>query len=191
MDREAAAVVVLVEGRSDAAVVEHLAATRGIDTADGAVRVIAMGGITNVRTHLLRAAREPAVRVLGLCDAPEERFVVRALQDCGRPVATRDEMAAEGFFVCVRDLEDELLRALGPEAVESALSEIGQLGGFRTFQRQPEWRDRELHDQLHRFAGSGSGRKLLLAERLARQLTPVTTPRPLAHLVDHMAAVGR
>lgn len=191
MNRAATRVVVLVEGRSDAAVVEHLAVARGLDTDDGAVRVVAMGGVTNIRAHLTRLAGHRDVRLLGLCDAPEERFVVRALQDCGRPVATRDEMAAEGFFVCVRDLEDELLRALGPEAVESALSEIGQLGGFRTFQRQPEWRDRELHDQLYRFAGSGSGRKLLLAERLARQLTPVTTPRPLAHLVDHMAAVGR
>jgi hypothetical protein len=191
VDRGAAGAVVLVEGRSDAAVVEHLAAARGLDTTDGAVRVVAMGGVTNIRTHLLRHDLEPGVRVLGLCDAPEERFVVWALQDSGHPVSTRGEMAALGFFVCVQDLEDELLRALGPATVEAALSDLGQLGRFRTFQRQPEWRDRDLHDQLHRFAGSGSGRKLALAERLARQLTPGTTPRPLALLVDRMVSVLR
>lgn len=179
-------VVVLVEGRSDAAVVEHLAAARGIDTTDGVVHVVPMGGVTNVRKHLGRQALGPDVHVLGLCDAPEEHFVVRALQETGRPVASRDEMAELGFFVCVQDLEDELMRALGPAEVESALSELGELGRFRTFQRQPEWRGRDLHDQLHRFAGSGSGRKLALATQLARQLTPATVPVPLARLVDRM-----
>jgi hypothetical protein len=176
-------VVVLVEGPSDAAVVEVLATAAGIDVTDGVVRVVAMGGVTNVRQHLQRMGRDPQVRVLGLCDAPEERFLLQALRETGRPATTRDQMAALGFFVCVQDLEDELLRAVGPSVVEAALSELGQLGRFRTFQRQPEWRDRELHDQLHRFAGSGSGRKLLLAERLARALTPDTTPPPLARLL--------
>jgi hypothetical protein len=181
-------VVVLVEGRSDAVVVETLAAARGLDTTDGVARVVAMGGVTNIRSHLMRQADQPDVHVLGLCDAPEERYLVRALHETGRPVTSRAEMAALGFFVCVQDLEDELLRALGPEAVEDALSELGHLGRFRTFQRQPEWRDRDLPDQLHRFAGSGSGRKLALAARLARELTPTTTPPPLAALVDQMVS---
>lgn len=191
MENAAGHVVVLVEGRSDAVVVEALAEARGLDTTDGIVRVVAMGGVTNIRAHLTRQAREADVHVLGLCDAPEERHFLRALQETGRPVTTRREMAALGFFVCVQDLEDELLRALGPEAVEAALSDLGHLSRFRTFQRQPEWRDRGLHDQLHRFAGSGSGRKLALASRLARQLTPATTPRPLAELVEGMLSAVR
>jgi hypothetical protein len=191
VEHEAGRVVVLVEGRSDAVVVEALAAARGLDTTDGVVQVVAMGGVTNIRAHLTRQAREADVHVLGLCDAPEERYFLRALQETGRPVATRRDMARLGFFVCVQDLEDELLRALGPGAVEDALSELGHLGRFRTFQRQPEWRDRALHDQLHRFAGSGSGRKLALASRLAGQLTPATTPRPLAELVDRMVSAVR
>ena len=191
MEQEPRRVAVLVEGRSDAVVVEALAAARGLDTTDGGVRVVAMGGVTNIRSHLLRHADQADVHVLGLCDAPEERYVVRALREAGRPVTCRAEMGALGFFVCVRDLEDELLRALGPEAVEDALSELGDLGRLRTFQRQPEWRGRPLPDQLHRFAGSGSGRKLALAARLARRLTPATTPPPLAALVDRMVgAVG-
>lgn len=189
MEHEGPRVVVLVEGRSDAVVVEALAAARGVDSTDGVVRVVAMGGVTNIRSHLLRHADQADVSVLGLCDAPEERYFIRALQETGRPVTLRAEMAALGFFVCVQDLEDELMRALGPEAVEDALSELGHLGRFRTFQRQPEWRERDLPDQLHRFAGSGSGRKLALAARLARHLTPATTPQPLAALVDRIACV--
>jgi hypothetical protein len=191
VEHEARRVVVLVEGRSDAVAVEALAAGRGLDTTDGVVQVVAMGGVTNIRSHLLRQAEQAEVHVLGLCDAPEERYFVRALQETGRPVTSRAEMATLGFFVCVQDLEDELMRALGPEAVEDALSELGHLGRFRTFQRQPEWRDRDLPDQLHRFAGSGSGRKLALATRLARELTPATTPQPLAALVDRMVSAVR
>lgn len=178
----------LVEGHSDAAVVETLVAARGGELTAPAVRVVPMGGITNLRPHLARHGEVPGVLVLGLCDAPEEWFVLRALRDAGRPVTTRDELAALGFFVCVRDLEDELLRAVGADAAEAALSELGELTRFRTFQRQPQWRDRARHEQLHRFAGSGSGRKLALAERLARQLTPATTPRPLGRLVDRIVS---
>jgi hypothetical protein len=41
-----------------------------------------------------------------------------------------------------------------------------------------------VSEQLRRFAGTTSGRKLLLARRLAEELTPETTPAPLAALVD-------
>jgi hypothetical protein len=179
--------VVLVEGPSDAVVVHVLAVARGLDTNNGALHIVAMGGVTNVRRHLALHAAEEDVEVLGLCDAPEERHVLRALQETGQPVTTRKDMARLGFFVCVQDLEDELLRAVGPSAGEAALEEIGHLGRFRTFQRQPEWRDRDWHEQLHRFAGSGAGRKVLLAEQLALRLNPSTTPAPLARLLDRVA----
>ncbi len=174
-------VVVLVEGESDAVVVRILLRRRGIADVD----VVSMGGVTNVRTHLRALAAdgdEPLV--LGLVDAPEERFALRALRSRGREVRTRGDLAREGFFVCDVDLEDELLRAVGPAGVERALDALGDLPRFRTFQKQPEWRDRSRHDQLHRFAGSGSGRKVRLAERLADSLTPETTPPVLRRLVD-------
>jgi hypothetical protein len=168
-------------------VIHVLAAARGLDTSNGDLRIVAMGGVTNIRRHLARHAAEEQVEVLGLCDAPEERHFLRALQEAGHQVTTREEMARLGFFVCVQDLEDELLRAVGPGAGEAALDEIGHLGRFRTFQRQPEWRDRDWHEQLRRFAGSGAGRKVLLAEQLARRLTPSTTPAPLSRLLDRVA----
>lgn len=187
-----ARVVILVEGRSDAAVVQTLVRSRGLVRTGDAVRVIPMGGVTNIRAHF-QAARRDTDAVLGLYDAPEERFVLGGLRAAGHGVGPaaghRDDVVRLGFFACHRDLEDELIRSLGAPAVEAALRELGELDRFRTFQRQPEWRGRALRDQLHRFAGSGSGRKLALAGRLAAALTPETTPPPLAQLLARLASL--
>jgi hypothetical protein len=48
-----------------------------------------------------------------------------------------------GFFVCVADLEDELIRAAGPALVAEVFAAHGDLGAFRTIQRQPAWRGRD------------------------------------------------
>jgi hypothetical protein len=176
-------VVVLVEGASDAAVVRVLCDARGVDPT--VVDVRDMGGVTNVGHHLREL--DGSARVLGLYDAPEERFVIRGLRSSGRSVSDRDDLRRLGFVVCDRDLEDELIRALGPARVESVLAELGELERFRAFQRQPQWRGRPVTEQLHRFAGTASGRKLLLARRLAEELSPGTTPTPLTSLVEQIA----
>ena len=49
-------------------------------------------------------------------------------------------MEALGFFVCVEDLADELIRSLGAASVEAILDAHGDRGPFRTLQKQPEWR---------------------------------------------------
>jgi hypothetical protein len=68
-------------------------------------------------------------------------------------------MEAFGFYVCVADLEDELVRCLGAAGVERVVEAQGELGSFRTFQRQPAWRGRRSQEQLRRFIGTHSGRK--------------------------------
>jgi hypothetical protein len=181
-----AAPLVLVEGRSDALVVEHLLGRAGVE----GVEVVDLAGITNVERVLTRVAAGASgdeTTVAGLCDAGEVRFVEAALRRRGRLVHDRDDLAREGWFVCEGDLEDELIRALGPEAVVDVVTGLGELGRFRTFQRQPEWRERPVTDQLHRFAGSGSGRKARLAAALADRLTEDDTPPPLRALVEHVA----
>jgi hypothetical protein len=176
-------VVVLVEGASDAAVVEVLWAAR--ETPFAGVEVRDMGGITNVGRHLDEL--DGRARVLGLCDAPEQRFVLRGLRRHGYAVADRADLAAAGFHVCDRDLEDELIRALGPDRVQHVLDGLGELERFRAFQRQPQWRGRAVTAQLHRFAGTASGRKLILARTLAEELSAQTVPAPLARLVEAIA----
>ena len=45
-------------------------------------------------------------------------------------------LEATGFFVCESDLEDELIRALGTDAMLRFIEGCGELGGFRIMQRQ-------------------------------------------------------
>ena len=167
-------VVVLVEGGSDVAALEALTARDGLREA---FELVAMGGITNVARHVAELSqRRPDAVLLGVCDEPERRFMERV-----RP-PLRD------IFVCERDLEDELIRALGPDVVVGLLEELGELGRFRTFQEQPEWRGQPLHDQLRRFAGTRSGRKAVFAARLAAELTPGALPEPLDRLLTRVRA---
>ena len=163
-------VVVLVEGESDAVVVRDLARRTDLE-----LEVVAMGGITNVATYVARLRRERSDAVLlGVCDERERRFMERERPDLA------------DIFVCERDLEDELIRAVGPETVVELLDELGELGRFRTFQEQPEWRGQPLHDQLRRFAGTRSGRKAVFAGRLAAELEDDSLPTPLARLSDRL-----
>ena len=99
-----------------------------------------------------------------------------------------DDLAAYGFFVCVEDLEDELIRALGTSAVVDVVGREGELGQLHTFQQQPFQRARPLHDQLRRFAGTKSGRKVRLAAALAAQLPLEGLPAPLVDVLTLAAS---
>ena len=92
--------------------------------------------------------------------------------------------------MCEDDLEDELIRALGTDAVIDVVTREGELGLLHTFQQQPAQRGRSLHDQLHRFAGTKSGRKVRLAAALAAELALDAVPAPLLGVLTfaHTAA---
>ena len=186
VDRPAAGIVVLVEGPSDVAAVRALAATRGIPLAGVDLRSLA--GVTNIRRALTEAyAARPRPVVLGLCDAGETGFVERALAAVGHPVRDASDLAAYGFFVCQRDLEEELLRALGvPRTIEVIAGE-GLVDKLDTLRQQPHWVDRPIHEVLHRFCGVASGRKELLAGALAAALPAEQIPAPLRLLLDRIA----
>lgn len=169
--------VVLVEGESDAILIRHVLASRGAE-AD----VVPMGGVTNLGRYLT-ARGGPSRRVLTVVDAAEQRVAHRVLRRFGRDVDTVDELARNGVFVCERDLEDLLIRSLGAETVLDALASMGELGAFESFSRMPAWRRRHVTDRLHRFAGSGSGRKARLAAALAVRLDPDDLPDPLDAIV--------
>ena len=182
-------VVVLLEGQSDVAAVRTLAAARGLPGAGSELELVDMGGVTNVRRHLgdLLARRRPP-RVLGLCDAREQRFFKRALLAHGVSARDTAAMGSLGFHVCDRDLEDELIRALGAEVVLALLEDLRLGDRFATLQQQPAWRGQPLPAQLRRFAGVASGRKALFAAALAAALRPEQVPPPLAALLDQVAS---
>ena len=92
-----------------------------------------------------------------------------------------------GFYVCVADLEDELIRALDAPAVEQVLRANGDLHRFRTFQQMPAWRGRATEEQLRRFMGSGGRRKIRYARFLVDALDLERVPRPLDGVLAHVA----
>jgi hypothetical protein len=180
--------LVLVEGVSDQVAVETLAARRGRDLRGEGVAVVPIGGAQAIG-NVLRAIRaeEREVRLAGLCDAREERDFQRALERAGLGSdLTRDAMEALGFYVCDADLEDELIRSLGADAVEDALAVHGDLASFRTLQKQPQWRGRPTEQQLRRFMGSGGSRKTKYARLLVEALDLARVPRPLDRVLAHV-----
>ena len=142
-----------------------------------------MGGAHAIGRFLTRFGSEGVnARLAGLYDLGEERVVRRSLQRAGfgsDTQLTRAEMERLGFYVCVVDLEDELIRALGAASVEQVVGAQGDLGSFRTLQKQPEWRGRTTEEQLRRFMGSGGRRKIRYAQLLVDALDLNRVPRPL------------
>jgi hypothetical protein len=146
------------------------------------VRLVPLGGATNAR-RVLNELVPAGTHVLGLCDRNEAPYVLRALRHVGYDVSDVESLPSHGFWVCDRDLEDELIRAAGARRALEVLTQVRLASSFATFTRQPAWTDRPFADQLHRFAGAGSGRKELLAAALTASLAPDELPLPLRGLV--------
>ena len=171
----------LVEGVSDQIAVETLAARRDRDLDAERVVVFPTGGVHAMARYLTQfGPAGTGLRLAGLCDAGEEDVVRRGLASAGiGSPGTRSEMERLGFYVCVEDLEDELIRAIGAARVEALIDSQGDLGSFRTLQGQPEWRSQPTAAQLRRFLGSGARRKLRYARLLAGSVDPGRLPHPL------------
>jgi len=177
-----------VEGVSDQRALEALARRRGRNLDGEGISIVPMGGATNIG-HFLRRLGAPGreLRLGGLCDAGEEGDFRRGLERAGlgTPV-TRTDMERLGFYVCVADLEDELIRALGVPAVERVIDEAGELESLRKFQKQPAWRGRAGAEQIRRFLGTHSGRKIQTAALLVDALDLAHVPRPLDGVLAHV-----
>jgi hypothetical protein len=180
--------VVLVEGLSDGYALEALAARRGRNLEADGVSVVPIGGAQAIGRYLTRFGPQGlGLQVAGLCDAGEEGDFRRGLERAGLgSELSRADMAALGFHVCVADLEDELIRALGAAAVERVVAEHGDLRAFRTLQKQPAWQGRTTHEQLRRFMGSGGRRKIRYARLLVEALDLTRVPRPLDGVLAHV-----
>jgi hypothetical protein len=179
---------VLVEGISDQRALEALAARRGRDLGAEGISIVPIGGAQAIGNFLDRfGPRGLDVRLAGLCDAAQERDFQRGLERAGLGSnLTRAELERLGFYVCVEDLEDELIRALGAAAVEAVVDAQGDLGSFRTLQKQPAWQGRPVEEQLRRFMGSGGSRKIRYARLLVDALDLTQVPRPLDRVLAHV-----
>jgi Overcoming lysogenization defect protein-like, TOPRIM domain len=180
--------IVLVEGISDQRALEALAERRGRRLDAEGVSIVPMGGAQAAGRFLERFGPQGlGVRLAGLCDAAEEGDLRRALERAGLGSGlTLAEMERLGFYVCVDDLEDELIRCLGADAVERVVVAQGELGAFRTLQKQPAWSGRTTEEQLRRFMGSGGRRKIRYARLLVEALDLARVPRPLDRVLAHV-----
>jgi hypothetical protein len=180
--------IVLVEGISDQIALETLAARRGRDLDGEGIAVVPIGGAQAIGRFLTRfGPRGSGARLAGLCDEGEEHVFRRGLERAGFGAElTRADMERLGFYVCVADLEEELIRALGPASVEAVIESQGDLGSFRTFQKQPAWRGRRIEAQLHRFMGSADRRYIRYARLLVEALDLAQVPRPLDGVLGHV-----
>ena len=180
--------VVLVEGISDQLAVQVLARRRGRNLEVEGVSVVAMGGSKNIGRFLDRYGPKGLdVRLAGLCDEREEIDFQRGLERAGLGAnLTREEMERLGFYVCLADLEDELIRALGTDMAEDVIVGQGELEQWRTFQNQPAWRGRKKEEQLRRFLGTHAGRKIQTAPALVDALDLTRVPRSLDAVLTHV-----
>ena len=159
--------VVLVEGITDRIALEAVAERLGADL--GGVEIVPIGGAQAIRRAFAPYEGE---RVAGLCDAGEERWFRRVLGDA--------------THVCVEDLEDELLRAVGISRVEEVLAAQQDLDTFRNFQNQLFWRGRPVESQLRRWLQNG-GRQHRYPPHLVEAMEPDEIPRPLAGVLEAVA----
>jgi hypothetical protein len=160
--------VVLVEGITDRIALEAVAAKLGRDLAEDGVEIVPIGGAQAIRRAFAQYEGE---RVAGLCDAPEERWFRRVLGDA--------------TYVCVENLEDELIRALGAARVEEVVNAERDLEMFRNFQNQPAWRGRSTESQLLRWMHNGD-RHHRYPPLLIAALEPDEIPRPLVGVLAHV-----
>lgn len=184
-------VVLLVEGESDRAALETLAGRRGLDLAGLGIALEVMNGATNVNRRV-EALVGTGVAIGGVYDAAEQHFVRRALERHGlRPEGSAASLEEQGFFACVVDLEDEMIRALGVDGVLAVVAEEDGPHAFATLQQQPAQRGRPVEDQLRRFLGIRSGRKALYGRLLAEAVPADRVPPPLDGVLRWSVSAAR
>jgi hypothetical protein len=152
-------VVIAVEGVSDGVVLETISRRLGRDLAAEGIGIHAIGGAHAIRRFVAQLGSDVAVR--GLCDENEQHLFQQVLDE---------------VYVCVPDLEGELIRALGIER----MLEIIDRDSFATLQRQPAQRGRPVELQLHRWLRSISSRYHRYLPVLAEALELDRVPAPLA-----------
>ena len=185
-ERSFATKAILVEGVSDVLAVRAMAGRTGRDLDAEQVAVVPLGGGGGLEASVrLLGPAGLGLELLGLCDVDHEARWARRLEEAGFGSGLdRAAMEALGFFVCDRDLEDELIRTLGVSAVEAVIAAQGDSAAFQALTQQPAHRNGRREDQLRRWLGAGSGRKARYAPLLVEATSPGEEPRPLREVLE-------
>jgi hypothetical protein len=180
--------IVLVEGVTDELAVTLAARRLGRDLATEGVSVVPINGAHAISRHLRQlATEEPGARLAGLYDEAEEEVISAALERAGHGAnLDRGHLETIGFFACMADLEDELIRAAG-EANLSRLIELqGDAQPWHAFRNQRAWHGRPMDQQFHRFIRSVSERNSRYIRAIVETIDLSRLPRPLRLLLDYV-----
>ena len=184
--------IVLVEGETDELALRLAAQRLGRDLDAEEVSILPING-AHAANRVLReiAAAEPRARLAGLYDEAEEDVIRAALERAGRGQGLVDRAGLEaiGFFACVADLEDELIRATGEANLARLIELAGDAQPWRTFQSQHAWRGRPADQQLRRFIRSVSSRNSRYIRAIVGSTEQSDLPRPLRRLLEYVQPV--
>jgi predicted ATPase len=179
--------VVLVEGLSDQMVIEALAERLSKNLDGSGVAIVPTGGAATMTAYAqLYGPQGFRLELLGLTDEAEEGYAARALQAAGHPAGlSRLDREALGFFVCVRDLEEELIRAIGAGPVETLIRARGDGPAFDAFVLQPTYAGSSQEASIRAFVQHRS-RKVEYAPVLADAVNLGSLPVPIQSLLGRI-----
>jgi hypothetical protein len=181
--------IVLVEGVTDELAVTLAARRLGRDLEAKGVTVVPTNGAHAISRYLRQLrAEEPGARLAGLYDEREEDVIRTALERAGHGQnLDRSELERLGFFACVADLEDELIRAAGATSISRLIELERDAQPWRTFRSQHAWQGRPVDQQFRRFIRSVSERNSRYIRAIVETIDLSRLPRPLLMLLDHVA----
>lgn len=183
-------VTVFTEGDSDAAALTELAARRELDLSENSIEVVSIGGAASYR-FVIPDATERGTRFCGLYDLPELDDVVAGFSHAGIDAGSEVALRSHGFHACHDDLEDELIRAMGADAVVRVIFAEDDGAALEALLRQPAWRNQPRLAALRRFFGSQSGRKERYARILVEACPIDSIPAPLSAVLNHAVGVAQ
>jgi hypothetical protein len=180
--------IILVEGVTDELALTLAAWRSGRDLKAEGVSVVPINGAHAISRFLRElAAEEPGANLAGLYDEGEEGVIRRALERAGYgPNLDRTQLEAVGFFACITDLEDELIRAVSEADLSRLIELAGDAQPWRKFRNQHAWHGRPVHQQFHRFIRSVSERNSRYIRAIVETADPSVLPRPLRLLLDYV-----
>src|SRR5262249_8857105 len=133
------------------------------------------------------AAKEPAAKLAGLYDEGEEEVIRAALERAGYgPNLDRSQLEGIGFFACIADLEDELIRAASETHLTRLIELEGDAQPWRTFRNQHAWHARPVDQQFRRFIRSVSERNSRYIRAIVETIDLSRLPLPLRLLLDYV-----
>ncbi len=180
--------IVVVEGVTDELALTLAARRCGRDLRAEGTSIVPINGAHAISRFLRQlAVEDPGARFAGLYDEGEEEVIRAALERAGYGLnLDRSQLEGVGFFACIADLEDELIRAADETNISRLIELEGDTQPWRTFRKQHAWHGRPVDRQFRRFIRSVSERNSRYIRAIVETIDLSRLPRPLRLLLDYI-----